>query len=177
MGDRPRLVRREAPRPEDARELRLLLLGHHLELGPLEGDLALEQLALAAHRDVLAGGHAEGPREETGDPGEEHEPRLTRRRAGHAHDEREVAHEAVADAEDDRPERAGLARAMPALGGAATAGVGPDRRGRVVPRCGRERRRAPLPSRTSLAARLVPREGPPDLGVLALVVRDRGDLR
>ena len=60
--------------------LGLLLLGHRLHLGPLEGDLALEQLALALHRDVLAGGHAERPGEEAGDPGEEDEVARRRRR-------------------------------------------------------------------------------------------------
>ncbi len=56
------------------RQLGLLLLGHRLHLGAFELDLAFEQLALALHADVLAGRHAEGAREQPGDPGEEHEP-------------------------------------------------------------------------------------------------------
>ena len=63
--------RREALRPVERGHLGLLLLGHRLQLGPLEGDLALEQLALRLHRDVLARGHAEGTGEQAGDPGEE----------------------------------------------------------------------------------------------------------
>ena len=68
-----RLVRREALGPVGGGQLGLLLLGHRLHLGPLEGDLALEQLALALHPDVLAGGHAERPGEQAGDAGEEDE--------------------------------------------------------------------------------------------------------
>ena len=57
----------EALGPVRGGQLGLLLLGHRLHLGPFEGDLALEQLALALHRDVLAGGHAERPGEQAGD--------------------------------------------------------------------------------------------------------------
>ena len=105
---RARLVRGEALGPVGGGQLGLLLLGHRLHLGPLEGDLALEQLALALHRDVLAGGHAEGAGQQSGDAREQDEARVVGRGAGHAHHQRQVADEAVGDAEDDRPERAGL---------------------------------------------------------------------
>ena len=68
----------EALGPVGGGQLGLLLLGHRLHLGPLERDLALEQLALALHRDVLAGGHAERPGEQAGDPGEQDEARIAR---------------------------------------------------------------------------------------------------
>ena len=67
VGDRLRLVVLEPLRPIEGGHLGLFLLGHRLHLGPLEGDLALEQLPLALHRDVLARGHAEGAREEPRD--------------------------------------------------------------------------------------------------------------
>ena len=85
----------ESLRAVDGGQLGLFLLGHGLELGLLEGDLALVELALRLHRDVLAGGHAERAREQAGDAGQEDEPRLCRR-ARDAHHEREVAHQAVA---------------------------------------------------------------------------------
>ena len=69
----------EALGPEDRRQLGLLLLGHRLHLGPLEGDLALEQLALALHADVLAGGHAERAGEQAGDAGQQDDAAVARR--------------------------------------------------------------------------------------------------
>jgi hypothetical protein len=75
----------------------------------------LEQLALALHRDVLAGGHAERPGQETGDPGQQDEARVAGRGSGHAHDQRQVADKAVADPEDHRPERPGPAASVPAF--------------------------------------------------------------
>ena len=114
-----------SPSPGRRGQLGLLLLGHRLHLGPLERDLALEQLALALHRDVLAGGHAERPREQAGDPGQQDEARVARRGAGHAHDQREVAHEAVADPEDHGPQRPRTATgAMPALAARDLGGAG-----------------------------------------------------
>ena len=73
MGDRPRLGLGEALRTVDRRQLGFFLLGHRLELGPFEGDLTLVQLALALHRDVLTGGHAERAGEEPRDTGQEDE--------------------------------------------------------------------------------------------------------
>ena len=152
MGDRPGLVLAEPLGPVDGGHLGLLLLGHRLQFGALERDLALEQLALALHRDVFAGGHAERTGEQARDPGEQDEVvgcRGLTGRTNHAHHEREVADQAVADAEDDRPERAGSTGPVP-----------------------------PFPSR-DVALRLVlgVLELLPDLGVLALVGGDRLDLR
>ena len=151
VGDRPGLVLPEPLGPVDGGHLGLLFLGHRLQFGPLERDLALEQLALALHRDVLAGGHAERAGEQARDSGEQDEVvrrrRLTRR-ADHAHHEREVADQSVADPEDDRPEGAGSAGSVP-----------------------------PFSSR-DVALGLVVRilELLPDLGVLALVGGNRLDL-
>ena len=88
VGDPRRLLGGEALRSVGGGQLGLLLLGHRLHLGPLERDLPLEELALALHRDVLAGGHAERAGEQSGDPGEQDEPRLGGVAPGHAHDER-----------------------------------------------------------------------------------------
>ena len=78
MRDAGGLVRGEPLRPVRGGQLGLLLLGHRLHLGSFEGDLALEQLALALHRDVLAGGHAERAGEQTGDARQQDEARVAR---------------------------------------------------------------------------------------------------
>ena len=110
----PRVLLRESLRAVDRDELLELLVRDRGQLGALEGDLALQHLHLRPDRDVLPGRHREGAGEEPGDPREEDDGWLGRG-AGDAHDEREVAHEAVRRAEDDRPERSRTA-AVPVLG-------------------------------------------------------------
>ena len=163
VGDAGRLVAGEALRAVRGRQLGLLLLGHRLHLGPFELDLSLEQLALALHADVLAGGHAERPCQQAGDPGEKDEGRVCGRRAGNAHDQRQVAHEAVTHAEDDRAEGArSSARAMPRLPPGDLGGVGgPSGWAGAV---------ATIGDGLALGQTL------PDLCVLALVGGDRRDL-
>ena len=178
VGDPGGLIRREPLRPVRGGELGLLLFRHRLHLRPFERDLAFEQLALALHRDVLAGGHAEGSRKEPCYPGKEHESRIARGGARDAHDQRQVAHEAVADAEDDRAERSRpTPRTMPALPLPDLGGIRrPSRDGDAIPPCLADRaRRLPGPgARAGRAAVLL--EAVPDLRVLALVGRDRRDL-
>ena len=163
VGDRRSLVPGEALGSIRGRQLGLFLLGHRRHLGAFELDLALEQLALALHADVFAGRHAERAREQPGDAGEEDEPRVCGRRAGHAHDQRQVADESVAHAEDDRAERAGSGiRPVPLL-------EPPDIRGR---RRASGDRDAVAPDRRGR----LDLEPVPDPRVLALVSGDRGDL-
>ena len=71
VGNERRLFLGEALGAVDARQLCLLLFGQGLQFGALQRDLPLVQLPLRLHRDVLAGGHAECPGEETGDAGEQ----------------------------------------------------------------------------------------------------------
>ena len=95
---------------------------------------------------------------------------LPRDGAGHAHDQRQVADQAVAHAEDDRAERARTGRSSGAT----------SRAGRSRPRSGRVRATA-TPSRRIVATR-DPGDAPPAFSrsqitrVLALVGGDRGDL-
>jgi hypothetical protein len=112
---------REALGTVDLGQLALLLLGHDPHLLALDGDLALEELALALHADVLAGGHREGTGKEAGDAGEDDE-LVVGDRTGNAHDQREVAHQPVVGAEDGGAQRARLAAAVPCL--LAHVGVG-----------------------------------------------------
>ena len=63
LGDDRGLGFGEALRPIDRGQLGLLLGGHRLELGLLQLDLALEELALRLHRHVFAGRHRERARE------------------------------------------------------------------------------------------------------------------
>src|SRR3990172_1942734 len=111
---RLRLLLRKALRLVDERQLALFLLRGCLKLAPLQLDLALEQLALGAHGDILASAHGEGAGEEARDAGQEHELPL-RLRAREPHDERHVGDEAIADAEDAGAQGAAAARAVPRL--------------------------------------------------------------
>ena len=61
----------------------------------LKLDLVFEELVLRTHRDVLAYGHAEAPRHETSDAGQDDGMGVTGRRTGDAHDQAHVGHEAV----------------------------------------------------------------------------------
>ena len=78
-----------------------LLLRDLAQLLALEGDLVVEQLALASDRDVLADAHAERPRDESGHPGED-DHRLVRIGSRDAHHQGQIGDEAVIRAEHDR---------------------------------------------------------------------------
>ncbi len=113
-------------------------------------------------------------------PGEQDEPALVRR-AGDAHDERQVGDEAVRDAEDDGPQRSRARAAVPALGRGdrSAAAIRPGGDGRVLA-CGDDARRAvarPVVRAAAPAGCRLAVQALPDLGVLALVGGDRLDLR
>ena len=84
------------------RELRRLALGAVAERPALHLELALHQLALGRHGEVLAGRHGEGARDEAGHAGQAHD-RRPRVGTGHAQDQGDVGDQAVADPEDGRP--------------------------------------------------------------------------
>ena len=110
-GDLARGVGSNAPRHVDVRELDRLGVRVPCELTALDGELALEQLALGLHRHVLARSHRERTRDQTGNPCGPHD-RRRRARAGDAEDQRHVRHEAVADAEHGGPSDAAGDAAM-----------------------------------------------------------------
>ena len=83
----------------DPDELPELPLGSAVDLLTLEFELALEQLGLSLHRDVLAGGHRERAAEKPGQARQLHHSH-GRIRARHAEDQRDVRHEPVTDPED-----------------------------------------------------------------------------
>ena len=88
-------------------------------------------------------------------------------RTGHAHDQRQVADEAVADPEDHRPQGPRTAAAVPSLSLADLGGASRRSRDRD-------------PVTTGLRVAGEPSAGlqaVPDLGVLPFVGRDRRDLR
>ncbi len=178
-----RVLAIEALRPVDELELLLLLLGLVAQLAGLHLDLATEQVALAGHADVLAGGHREGTRQQACDTGEQ-DGAVVGRCAGEAHDKRRVGHQPVADPEDGGARRSGPVTAMPWLArhrdpsGAAAA---PTHQAPMTcasagtPRCARARprtstwgprarrrtcqRRRPRPPRGAAARRRSPRHG------------------
>ena len=99
----------------------------------LDVELALEQLALGLHRDVLAGGHGEGPGHQAGQPGQPDD-RARRVGTGDAQDQRDVGDQPVADPEHGGPGPAALHVPVVVLG------------------CSRGRSGAPLPA--SVATRV-----------------------
>ena len=105
--DERRLRRREAlghvDRPQDRRLGRRILP----ELGLLELDLVVQDLALAADADVLAHRHGEGAGEEAGDARDDHRAGVVGGRRAHAHHEGEVADQAVGRPEDHGPDDGG----------------------------------------------------------------------
>src|SRR5262249_28753534 len=82
----------------DLRELDRLDMRIAVQLAALDIELTLQELVLRLHRDVLTGGHRDGARDETGESGEPHDPGAGIG-AGDAEDQRDVRHQAVADAE------------------------------------------------------------------------------
>ena len=99
-------ARIEPPALVDGRELPTLGLGRPAERLPLDVELALEELALGLHREVLAGGHRERPGDQPGEPGQPDD-RPARMGAGDAEDQRDVRDETVAHPEDRGPGAAG----------------------------------------------------------------------
>ena len=60
----------DTPALVDVGQLAALPLRTTMDLGPLQVQLPLHQLGLGPHRDVLAGGHREGPTEQAGEAGQ-----------------------------------------------------------------------------------------------------------
>ena len=111
-----RLCLRESAVAIESGDLRLLLFGHRLEFGALQFDLSLEQLGLAAHRNVLPRRHAERTGEESCGSSEHHEAALRRGRCPcDPHHERSVAYKAIGDTEDRGAQRAAATGAVPRL--------------------------------------------------------------
>ena len=92
----------DAPSHVHAPELGRLALGAAVERPALHLELALHQLALGGHGEVLAGRHGEGAGDQPGHPGQAHD-RPAGVGAGHAEDQGDVGDQAVADPEDGRP--------------------------------------------------------------------------
>ena len=101
-----RLLVREAAIRVGPMEDPPLLFGLFAQLFALERDLVVEQLTLAADRDVFADAHAEGAGQESGDTGEDDD-RRRRVGTGDTHDEGQVGDEAVVGPEDDRSKDSG----------------------------------------------------------------------
>ena len=104
-------------------------------------------------------------------------------RTGDAHDEREVADQAVRHPEDHRPQRPRLARPMPSLAAPRSRPARPRRRwpsrrdGRFCAPAASTARAAAVTALVGCPPRRVAfGQALPDLGVLALVRRDRLDL-
>ncbi len=74
----------------------------------------LVHLPLRAHRNILAGGHGEGSRQQTGDTGEQ-DGAVVRRRTCHAENEACVRHQAVVDAEHGGAQISAACNAVMAL--------------------------------------------------------------
>ena len=114
----------EAPALVDGGQLLALVLGIVADGLPLDIELPEHELGLRPHRDVLAGGHREGPGDQSGDAGQAH--RAGRGVGpGHAQDEGDVGDQAVADPEDGGAGSPALQVAMAVL--AATKGSVPSR--------------------------------------------------
>ena len=83
----------------------------------LKLDLIVEEFMLRTHGNVLAHGHAEAPRHETRDAGQDDGMGVTGRRTGDAHDQAHVGHEAVGCAKHGRAQDARTARLVGTLRG------------------------------------------------------------
>ena len=97
LGHALRFAARQSLRLVDQRQLLRLGVGIFLQFGALESDLVFEQFALRAHRDEFSRGHRERPRDEAGNAGQQHHPRVGVR-AGNAEDQARVRHQSVVDA-------------------------------------------------------------------------------
>ena len=71
LGDATRVGLLDAAKPVDGGELSGLVLRMALELATLDLELALQELRLRRHRDVLPGRHGERARDQARQPGEQ----------------------------------------------------------------------------------------------------------
>ena len=89
----------DPPALVDGRQLPALVLGVVADGLSLDIELALHQFGLGPHRDVLPGGHGEGPGHQAGDAGQTDRARRGMG-TGHSQDEGDVGDQAVTDTED-----------------------------------------------------------------------------
>ena len=101
LGDATSVSLLDAAKPVGGRELSGLVLRMSLELPTLDLELALQELRLRGHRDVLPRRHGKRARDEARQPGEQDD-RRDRVRTRNPEDQRDVGEQAVADAEDRR---------------------------------------------------------------------------
>ncbi len=107
LGNAPSVCLVNPPKAVHRSKLLGLRLGMALQLGALDFELALQELGLRRHRDVLTGGHRESTGDQSGEAGEQHH-RGRRVGGGDPEDQRDVGEQAVADPENRRARGAAL---------------------------------------------------------------------